>query len=308
MRRNLKGPSCAGGDPGHFHYNPDLMTDATTSSALTRTIAITPDISFGGDQPPLFIAGPCVIESREHALRMARTLLALRDELKIQLVFKSSFDKANRSSIDSFRGPGLEEGLAILQAVKDETGLPLLSDVHEWQQAERAGEVLDILQIPAFLCRQTDLIAAAARTGKAVGVKKGQFLSPEETKNILEKGKEAGNEKLFITERGSSFGYQNLVVDMRAFPIIRELGSPVVYDITHSMQKPGGEGKQTGGTPQFARPLARAAAAAGADGFFMEVHDDPPSALSDRTTQIRPEVARAIIEDVLAIRGALRGR
>ena len=272
----------------------------------TRSIRITDDISFGADHPPLFIAGPCVIESREHALRMARTLRALRDELKINLVFKSSFDKANRSSIESFRGPGLEAGLEILRAVREETGLPLLSDVHEWQQAERAGEVLDILQIPAFLCRQTDLIAAAARTGKAVAVKKGQFLSPEETKNILDKGREAGNENVFITESGSSFGYQNLVVDMRAFPIIREMGSPVVYDITHSMQKPGGEGKQTGGTPQFARPLARAAAAAGADGFFMEVHDNPPSALSDRTTQIRPDAARAIIEDVLAIRAALK--
>jgi 2-dehydro-3-deoxyphosphooctonate aldolase (KDO 8-P synthase) len=271
----------------------------------TKVIEITPDVRFGGGEPPLFMAGPCVIESREHALAMARMLLALRDELKINLVYKSSFDKANRSSIESFRGPGLEKGLEILRAVKEETGLPLVSDIHEWQQAEPAAEVLDILQIPAFLCRQTDLIAAAARTGKAVAVKKGQFLSPEETKNILEKGAEAGNQKVFITERGTSFGYQNLVVDMRSFPLIRNMGSPVVYDITHSMQRPGGEGKQTGGTPQFARPLARAAAAAGADGFFMEVHDNPPSALSDRTTQLRPEVARAIIEDVLRIREAL---
>jgi 2-dehydro-3-deoxyphosphooctonate aldolase (KDO 8-P synthase) len=271
----------------------------------TRAIEITSTIRFGAENPPLFIAGPCVIESLEHALKMARTLVALRDELKINLVFKSSFDKANRSSIESFRGPGLEEGMNVLRAIKDETGLPLLSDIHEPWQAEPAAEVLDILQIPAFLCRQTDLIAAAARTGKAVGVKKGQFLSPEETKNILEKGAEAGNEKVFITERGSSFGYQNLVVDMRAFPIVRGFGAPVVYDITHSMQKPGGEGKQTGGTPQFARPLARAAAAAGADGFFMEVHDNPPAALSDRTTQLRPEAARAIIEDVLRIREAL---
>jgi 2-dehydro-3-deoxyphosphooctonate aldolase (KDO 8-P synthase) len=275
---------------------------------MTRTIPITSDIAFGGSNPPLFMAGPCVIESREHALAMARTLLKLRDELKINLVFKSSFDKANRSSIDSFRGPGLEKGLAILGEVKKETGLPLISDIHAPEQAGPAAEVLDILQIPAFLCRQTDLIAAAARTGKAIAVKKGQFLSPEETKNILEKGAEVGNEKVFITERGSSFGYQNLVVDMRSFPIIQALGSPVVYDITHSMQRPGGEGKQTGGTPQFARPLARAAAAAGADGFFMEVHDNPPNALSDRTTQIRPEVARAIIEDVLAIHAALSGR
>ena len=272
---------------------------------MTRAIRITPDISFGGDNAPLFIAGPCVIESREHALSMARTLRTLRDELKINLVFKSSFDKANRSSIESFRGPGLEEGLDILGAVRKETGLPLISDIHEPDQAAPAAEVLDILQIPAFLCRQTDLVAAAARTGKPVSVKKGQFLSPEETKNILDKGREAGNDRVFITERGSSFGYQNLVVDMRAFPIIRGFGAPVVYDITHSMQKPGGEGKQTGGTPQFARPLARAAAAAGADGFFMEVHDNPSAALSDRTTQIRPDAARAIIQDILAIRKAL---
>jgi 2-dehydro-3-deoxyphosphooctonate aldolase (KDO 8-P synthase) len=272
---------------------------------MTRVIEITPDVRFGGDEPPLFIAGPCVIESREHALRMARTIRALNDELKVNIVFKSSFDKANRTSIESFRGPGLKEGLDILRAVKEETGLPLLSDIHEWQQAEPAAAVLDILQIPAFLCRQTDLVAAAARTGKPVGVKKGQFLSPEEAKNILDKGHEVGNDKVFITERGSSFGYQNLVVDMRSFPIVRGFGAPVVYDITHSMQRPGGEGTQTGGTPQFARPLARAAAAAGADGFFMEVHDNPPAALSDRTTQIRPEVARAIIEDILALRKAL---
>ena len=271
----------------------------------TREIEITPQIRFGGSQPPLFIAGPCVIESQEHVLKMARTLAKLRDELKIQLVFKSSYDKANRSSIESFRGPGLEKGLEMLRAVKEETGLALLSDIHEPSHAEPAARVLDILQIPAFLCRQTDLVAAAARTGKAVGVKKGQFLSPEETKNILEKGAEAGNEKVFITERGSSFGYQNLVVDMRSFPIVRAFGAPVVYDITHSMQKPGGEGKQTGGTPQFARPLARAAAAAGADGFFMEVHDNPPAALSDRTTQLRPDAARAIIEDILRLREAL---
>jgi 2-dehydro-3-deoxyphosphooctonate aldolase (KDO 8-P synthase) len=246
-----------------------------------------------------------VIESLDHVLSIARILAKLRDELKISLVFKSSFDKANRSSIESFRGPGLEKGMEMLKAVREETGLPLLSDIHEPWQAAPAAAVLDVLQIPAFLCRQTDLVAAAARTGKAVSVKKGQFLSPEETKNILDKGMEVGNEKVFLTERGTSFGYQNLVVDMRAFPIMRGLGAPVVYDITHSMQKPGGEGKQTGGTPQFARPLARAAAAAGADGFFMEVHDNPPQALSDRTTQIRPDAARAIIEDVLAIRAHL---
>ena len=176
---------------------------------MTRSIAITDDIAFGGDNPPLFIAGPCVIESREHALAIARTLRKLRDELKINLVYKSSFDKANRTSIESFRGPGLEKGLEILRDVKKETGLALISDIHEPQQAAPAAEVLDILQIPAFLSRQTDLIAAAARTGKPVGVKKGQFLSPEEAKNILDKGREVGNDRVFITERGSSFGYQS---------------------------------------------------------------------------------------------------
>ena len=199
----------------------------------------------------------------------------------------------------------LIDGLEILAEVKRHTGLPVLSDIHDASQAAPAGEVLDIIQIPAFLCRQTDLIAAAAATGRAVGVKKGQFLSPEETKNILEKGHEAGNDRIFITERGTSFGYQNLVVDMRSFPIMRGFGGPVVYDITHSMQRPGAEGKQTGGTPQFARPLARAAAAAGVDGFFMEVHDNPPAALSDRSTQLNVDTARAIIRDILAIRGAL---
>jgi 2-dehydro-3-deoxyphosphooctonate aldolase (KDO 8-P synthase) len=271
----------------------------------TRTIHITPDISFGGDGPLLFIAGPCVIETRDHALRMGETLRKLRDELGIQLVYKSSFDKANRTSISSFRGPGLEEGLRVLQDVKDATGLPLLSDIHEPGQAAPAAEVLDILQIPAFLCRQTDMIEAAAKTGKAVGVKKGQFLSPEETKNILEKGSEAGNESLFLMERGTTFGYQNLVVDMRSFPIMRAFGAPVVYDITHSMQRPGGEGKSTGGTRQFARPLARAAAAAGVDGFFLEVHDNPDAAMSDKTTQLDISTARRTIREILAIREAL---
>ena len=271
----------------------------------TRTIHITRNISLGGDGPLLFIAGPCVIENRDHALRMGDALLELRDELGIQLVFKSSFDKANRTSISSFRGPGLEEGLRVLQDVKDATGLPLLSDIHEPGQAAPAAEVLDILQIPAFLCRQTDMIEAAARTGKAVGVKKGQFLSPEETKNILEKGSEAGNESLFLMERGTTFGYQNLVVDMRSFPIMRAFGAPVVYDITHSMQRPGGEGKSTGGTRQFARPLARAAAAAGVDGFFLEVHDNPDAAMSDKTTQLDIPTARRTIREFLAVRNAL---
>jgi 2-dehydro-3-deoxyphosphooctonate aldolase (KDO 8-P synthase) len=272
---------------------------------MTSVISITDQISFGGDRPLLFIAGPCVIESRDHVMRMAEIMLKLRDELGIQLVFKSSFDKANRSSIESFRGPGLEKGLEILAEVKREFGMPVLSDIHEPQQAAVAAEVLDILQIPAFLCRQTDLIAAAAKTGKPVGVKKGQFLSPEETKNILEKAEEMKNDRVFLTERGTSFGYQNLVVDMRSFPIMRSYGRPVVYDITHSMQRPGGEGKQTGGTRQYARPLARAAAAAGVDGFFMEVHDNPDRALSDKTTQLDVATARTVIREILAVRNAL---
>jgi len=233
-------------------------------------------------------------------------MLKLKSELGINLVFKSSFDKANRTSISSFRGPGIDKGLEILNEVKRATGLPVLSDIHDVSQAEAAGQVLDIIQIPAFLCRQTDLIAAAARTGKAVGVKKGQLLSPEETKNILEKGEELKNGKIFLTERGTTFGYQNLVVDMRSFPIMRSYGSPVVYDITHSMQRPGGEGKQTGGTRQYARPLARAAAAVGVDGFFMEVHHDPDKALSDKTTQLDVATARQVIREVLAIEEALK--
>jgi 2-dehydro-3-deoxyphosphooctonate aldolase (KDO 8-P synthase) len=272
---------------------------------ITSEVRITESISFGGGQPPLFIAGPCVIESRDHLLKMAETLRALADEKKIQLVFKASYDKANRTSIRSFRGPGLEEGLKLLAEVKRQVGLPVLSDIHEPHHAAPAAEVLDILQIPAFLCRQTDLIAAAAETMKPVGVKKGQFLSPEETKNILEKGDEIGNPRVFLTERGTSFGYQNLVVDMRSFPMMRAYGKPVVYDITHSMQRPGGAGTETAGTRQFARPLARAAAAAGVDGFFMEVHDNPAAALSDKATQLDVATARRVIDEVLAIRRAL---
>lgn len=271
----------------------------------TRTIEITKDVVFGGDAPPLFIAGPCVIESRDHALKMGELVAQIGAELRINVVFKASYDKANRTSIHSFRGPGLEEGLRILADVKKATGLPILSDVHETTQAHAAGEVLDIIQIPAFLCRQTDLIVAAVKTGKAVGVKKGQFLSPEETKNILDKGDELGSSKVFLTERGSSFGYQNLVVDMRSFPMMRAYGAPVVYDITHSMQRPGGAGTETAGTRQFARPLARAAAAAGVDGFFMEIHDDPSKAKSDRATQLDPDTARRTIREILAIRAAL---
>jgi 2-dehydro-3-deoxyphosphooctonate aldolase (KDO 8-P synthase) len=232
---------------------------------------------------------------------MARRLKAIGEETGAKIIFKSSFDKANRSSNDSFRGPGLSEGLAILGAVKAETGLPVISDVHEPSQAAAAAKVLDVLQIPAFLSRQTDLIVAAAKTGKPVQIKKGQFLAPDDMANVVEKCRAAGNEKILLCERGTSFGYHNLVVDMRAFPMMRALGFPVVYDVTHSLQLPGG-GKETGGLKQYAPALARAAAATGAvDGFFLEVHDRPDLALSDRSTQLDMKDVPAILRSVLAI-------
>jgi 2-dehydro-3-deoxyphosphooctonate aldolase (KDO 8-P synthase) len=237
---------------------------------------------------------------------MARRLAAIGTETGARIVFKSSFDKANRSSKDSFRGPGLRKGLEILAEVKRETGLPVLSDIHEAGQAAEAARVLDVLQIPAFLCRQTDLIVAAARTGKPVQIKKGQFLAPDDMGNVVEKCLAAGNEKILLCERGSSFGYHNLVVDMRSFPMMRAFGFPVVYDATHSLQLPGG-GKETGGLKQYAPALARAAAATGfVDGFFLEVHDNPERALSDRSTQLDVSGLPDLIRSVLAIAALAR--
>ena len=237
---------------------------------------------------------------------MAKRLKAIGEETGARIVFKSSFDKANRSSNDSFRGPGMSEGLAILGEVKAETGLPVISDVHEPAQAAAAAKVLDVLQIPAFLSRQTDLIVAAAKTGKPIQIKKGQFLAPDDMGNVVEKCRAAGNEKILLCERGASFGYHNLVVDMRAFPMMRALGFPVVYDVTHSLQLPGG-GKETGGLKQYATALARAAAATGAvDGFFLEVHDRPEQALSDRSTQLDVKDLPALLRSVLAIAATAR--
>lgn len=251
--------------------------------------------------------GPCVIESLEHSLAMARRLKAIGEQIGALIVFKSSFDKANRSSKDSFRGPGLKKGLEILAAVKSETRLPVISDIHEPGQAAEAARVLDVLQIPAFLSRQTDLLVAAARTGKPVQIKKGQFLAPDDMGNAVEKCLAAGNEKILLCERGTSFGYHNLVVDMRAFPMMRALGFPVVYDVTHSLQLPGG-GKETGGQKQYAPALARAAAATGSvDGFFLEVHDDPDHALSDRSTQLDLRIVPELIRSVLAVSALTRG-
>jgi 2-dehydro-3-deoxyphosphooctonate aldolase (KDO 8-P synthase) len=256
---------------------------------------------FGGDRPLVLIAGPCVIEEEALTLRIAEGLKSLAEELGFGLVFKASFDKANRTSVDSFRGPGMEEGLKILARVKEEFALPVVSDVHEINQIEAAAEVLDILQIPAFLSRQTDLLLAAGRSGKAVNVKKGQFLAPWDMKNAVAKLEAAGNRDVLLTERGASFGYNNLVVDMRSLPIMRETGCPVVFDATHAVQLPGGAGGSSGGQRQFVGALSRAAVATGIDGLFWEVHEDPENALCDGPNSLYLKDLRPMLEDLLAI-------
>jgi 2-dehydro-3-deoxyphosphooctonate aldolase (KDO 8-P synthase) len=238
-------------------------------------------IEIGPGRPLAVIAGPCVIEGRESALRHASLLKEVADRVGIPLVYKSSYDKANRTSLESYRGPGIEEGLKILAEVKTRVGVPVLTDVHEKEQVAFVQEVADVLQIPAFLCRQTDFVIAVARAGKAVNVKKGQFLAPWDVRNVVEKIVSTGNEQVMVTERGVSFGYNNLVSDMRSLIVMRELGYPVVFDATHSLQLPGGLGKASGGQRQFIPALARAAVATGIDALFMEVHEDPDRALSD---------------------------
>ncbi|MEA2561630.1 MAG: 2-dehydro-3-deoxyphosphooctonate aldolase synthase [Acidobacteriota bacterium] len=258
----------------------------------------------GGDTLPV-IAGPCVVESEERTLETAHVLAAMAERLGIPLVFKSSFDKANRSSIGTFRGPGLEEGLRVLRLVKEETGLPVLTDVHEPDQCGPAAEVCDVLQIPAFLCRQTDLVVAAARTGRAVNIKKGQFMAPDGMRRIVDKARSVGNDRVTVTERGVSFGYNNLIVDMRSFAMMQDDGIAVIYDVTHSLQLPGAAGEESGGLRRFAEPLARAAVAAGADGLFLEVHPDPDRALSDKAVQLDPERAEALLKSLIALRKSL---
>jgi 2-dehydro-3-deoxyphosphooctonate aldolase (KDO 8-P synthase) len=248
-----------------------------------------------GDGRLTIIAGPCVIESREHALMMARECSARARSAGLDFVFKSSFDKANRSSIKSFRGFGMEAGLEVLREVKEELGLPVLTDIHEVGQVGPVAEVADVLQIPAFLSRQTDLVLEAARSGRAVNIKKGQFLAPLDARNIVEKARAAGCEKLLLTERGVSFGYNNLVVDMRSFPIMREFGVPVVFDVTHSLQLPGGLGHATGGQSEYIEPLARAGVACGVDAVFMEVHECPERALSDGPNALPLERMEALL-------------
>ena len=247
------------------------------------------------------IAGPCVVESAQHALYMAQEISDICKHVGVGLVYKSSFDKANRSSIESFRGEGMEFGLGVLAQVKEEIGVPVITDVHEPWQAERVAEVADILQIPAFLCRQTDLLVAAAKTGKAVNVKKGQFLSPWDAKNIVDKLQAAGCDKILLTERGSSFGYNNLVVDLRSFPVMRSFGVPVVFDVTHSLQLPGGLGKATGGQSQYIENFARAGVACGVDAVFMEVHDNPAKAPSDGPNQLPLERLEKLLTKLKAI-------
>jgi 2-dehydro-3-deoxyphosphooctonate aldolase (KDO 8-P synthase) len=252
---------------------------------MTREISID-SIKIGAGRPLVLIAGPCVIESEEATLRHAERLLTICNGLSMPLIFKASYDKANRTSIGAFRGPGLKEGLRILAKVKESLGLPVLSDIHSIEQIAPAAEVLDVLQIPAFLCRQTDLLVAAARSGRVINVKKGQFLAPWDMKNVAGKLAASGNENIILTERGVSFGYNNLVVDMRSFPVMRASGYPVVFDATHSVQLPGGQGESSGGQREFVEYLSRAAVATGIDGIFMEVHEDPDKALCDGPNSI----------------------
>jgi len=259
-------------------------------------IEVTPSIRFGGANPLALIAGPCVIESEEHVRRIADAIA----EIAGAFVFKASFDKANRTSVSAFRGPGLAEGLRILAGVKA-AGHAVLTDIHEPWQAAPAAEVADILQIPAFLCRQTDLLTEAGRTGRIVNLKKGQFISPHEFRHAAEKVASTGNSKILLTERGSSFGYNNLVVDMRGLPIMRGFGWPVVFDATHSVQLPGGAGSASGGQPQFIETLSRAAVAAGIDGLFIEVHDEPEKALSDGANALRLDQLGGLLRRVRSL-------
>ncbi|MEY4527982.1 MAG: 2-dehydro-3-deoxyphosphooctonate aldolase [Nitrospirota bacterium] len=262
----------------------------------------------GAGNRPFLIAGPCVIESEQLVLDTAGKIAEITKSLGIPYVFKASFDKANRTSIKSYRGPGIEQGLAVLKKVKDQLSLPVLTDVHTDEQATEAGKVVDVLQIPAFLCRQTDLLIAAAKTGKVVNVKKGQFLSPTEMANAVKKVEECGSQRIVLTERGSSFGYNNLVVDMRSFPIMRSFGYPVVFDATHSVQLPGGGGTKSSGQREFVEPLACAAAGAGVDGFFMEVHPNPDEALSDGPNMVPLHQLKALLERVMRICDAAKPR
>jgi len=273
----------------------------------TPKIEIADGLTAGGGSPLLFIAGPDVIEGEDHALKMARALRDIAKQKGIPLIYKSSFDKANRTSVESPRGPGLEEGLRVLSRVKKETGLPVTTDFHLPQQAEQVAAVADLLQVPAFLCRQTDMLVAAGRTGRAVNVKKGQFLAPTDVTHAIEKIRTTGNPHAMITERGTTFGYNNLVVDFRSIPRIRALGIPVCFDATHSVQLPGAGGGRSGGEREYIAHLARAAVAVGVDALFFEVHDNPDEALCDGPNQFYLDRFPALLDSLLALHGAARG-
>jgi 2-dehydro-3-deoxyphosphooctonate aldolase (KDO 8-P synthase) len=265
------------------------------------------DVVVGGGRPIVLIAGPCVVESEAHALHLAEALVDVTGRVGIPFIFKASYDKANRTSVRSFRGPGITEGLRVLQAVKNEFGVPVLTDIHEPGEAAAAARVADVLQIPAFLSRQTDLIVAAAQTGRVVNIKKGQFLAPDDMKHAIAKVTTAGNSRVIVTERGTSFGYHNLVVDMRAFPIMREFGAPVVFDVTHSLQLPGGGDGVTSGLAQYITPLASAGVAAGVDGVFLEVHEEPSRAKSDAQNALRLDRLEPLLRQLMAIDGIVKG-
>ncbi|MGH9741709.1 MAG: 3-deoxy-8-phosphooctulonate synthase [Candidatus Acidiferrum sp.] len=273
---------------------------------MTREISLG-SLRLGSGNPLFLIAGPCVIESEAHARNMAEKVAKIAADCGVPYIFKASYDKANRSSVKAFRGPGLKEGLRILGKIKSELKLPILTDIHEASQAQPAAGVCDVLQIPAFLSRQTDLLLAAAKTGRIVNVKKAQFLSPWDMGNVAEKIANTGNTNIIITERGASFGYNNLVVDMRSFPILQKLGYPVAFDVTHSVQLPGGRGHASGGQPEFIEPLARAGAAAGVDGIFLETHDNPAEALSDGANALPLSQLPALLRRLKELSTLVRG-
>ena len=279
--------------------------------SATREVPIAPGVTIGGGRPLVLIGGPCAIESEAHALMTAERLATIAADKGVPFVYKSSYDKANRSSVNSYRGPGLVEGLRILRKVRDTLRLPVLSDIHQVSEVDPASEVLDVLQIPAFLCRQTDLLLAAAGSGKPVNVKKGQFVAPRDMRNVVDKVRSKGNERILLTERGASFGYNNLVVDMRGLEIMGELGYPVVFDATHSVQLPGGAGDRSGGERRYVQGLARAAVAFGVDALFMEMHEDPDRTLpdgrplSDGPNMLRIDDLPRLLDQLLAIRAGL---
>jgi 2-dehydro-3-deoxyphosphooctonate aldolase (KDO 8-P synthase) len=280
-------------------------------SPVPRQVAVAPGVTIGGGGPLVLIGGPCAIESEAHALMTAERLAAIAASRRVPFIYKSSYDKANRSSVHSYRGPGLEEGLRILRTVRATLGVPVLSDVHQVSEVDPAAEVLDVIQIPAFLCRQTDLLLAAAATGKPVNIKKGQFVAPRDMRNVVDKILSKGNEAILLTERGATFGYNNLVVDLRGLQIMREFGYPVVFDATHSVQLPGGAGDRSDGERQYVQGLARAAVAFGIDALFMEMHEDPDRMLpdgrplSDGPNMLRIDDLPRLLDQLLAIRAGL---